>query len=141
MFNPATAWPAVQLKASSPPASIHQFTTMTSLSHSAAELGNIAQAEAGRRASLRGVLEFDKSGIDPAAAMRFHGRFRQIVVTQPNQRALTVGFEQELHCRLSGLETFHATPSEHHLFIWNYLDVSPSDGNSVRSRDTEYPAG
>src|SRR5712692_48646 len=140
MFNPAMAWPTAQLKAIKPPASIHQFTMMTSLSRSAAELGNIAQAEAGRRASLRSVLEFDKSGIDPAAAMRFHSGFRQIVVAQQNQCALAVGFEQELHYRLPRLETFHATPGERHFPVRNDLDVRSLDGNARRARDAKHPA-
>src|SRR5713101_7958597 len=125
MFNPATAWPAAQLKAIKPPASIHQFTSMISLSRSAAQLGNVVQAEAGRRAPLGGILEFDKSGIDPAAAMRFDSRSRQSVVAQPDQCAPAVGFEQELHYRLPGLETFHATPGERHFPVWNDLEVGP----------------
>src|ERR1700724_2239125 len=103
MFNPATAVPAAQLKAINPPASIHQFTMTTSLSRRTALFGDVAETKATRPAPLRGVLEFGKSGIDPAAAMRFHSGLRQIEVAQPDQCALSVGFEQELHDRLPRL--------------------------------------
>src|SRR5213080_459334 len=141
MFNPATACPAAQVKAITPPANIHQFTTTTSLSRGAALLGNVAEAKAGRRSSLGGILEFDKPGIDPAAAMWFERGRRQSVVAQLNQRAFAARFEQKLNRRLPGPHTFDAAPREHHFFIWNYFLVDPSDGKAVRSRDTECPAG
>src|SRR5260370_343340 len=70
MFNPAMAWPAAQLKANKPPASIHQFTAMTSLLRGAAHSGDVAQAEAAGHASLGRTLELDESAVDPAASLQ-----------------------------------------------------------------------
>src|ERR1700694_1617459 len=119
MFNPAMAWPAAQLIAIRPPANIHQFTMTISLSPSAALLGNVAEAEAGWRTPVGGVLEFDESGIGPATAMRFECGPRQSVVAELDQRASAVRFEQELYRRLPGHQTFHTTPGEHHFFTWD----------------------
>ena len=59
-----------------------------------AELSNVAQAEAGWRATLGGILELHQAGIDPATAMRFRRRPWQSVVVQPKQSAATVGLDQ-----------------------------------------------
>src|SRR5262249_30206726 len=56
-------------------------------------LGNLAQTQRGRRPPLGGILEFDESEIDPAAAMRFHRGPWQSVVAQLHQCAPAVGLD------------------------------------------------
>src|SRR5882724_1988766 len=73
--------------------------------------------------------------------MRFECGSRQSVVAELDQRASAGRFEQELHRRLPRPQAFDATPGKYHFGIWNDLQVGPSDGNAMRTRDTEYPAG
>src|SRR5262245_1223182 len=117
MLRPATAWPAAQMRAIVPAASVHQFMERAPRSHSPTLLCQVAQAQAGRPAPLAGILELGKSGIDPAAAMRFDRGARQSIVAQPEQRSLAIRLEQKLNRRLPGLESFDAAPGEHHFAV------------------------
>src|SRR6516164_2974720 len=106
----------------------------------AALCGKIAQAHPGRRTPFGRILELGQSGQDPTAAVRFDGGQWQSVVAQPDECAIAVRLEQELHGRLPGLEPFHATPSEYDLSIRNDLEIGSLDGDAGRTRDTEQAA-
>src|SRR6266853_1466312 len=140
MLRPAMTWPTAQIRAIVPAASIHQFMERTPCSHSPALLRKVAQAEAGRPASLGGVLELGKSGIDPAAALRFDRGSRQSVVAQPHQRSVAVRLEHELYRRFPWLEPFDAAPGEYDFAVCHDLEVGAFDGNAGRARDAKHPA-
>src|SRR5436853_2821666 len=112
------AWPAAQNKAIKPPAISHPFMVTPPPSHRTGLPGQIGQAETDRRAPFSGILEFDKSGIEPTAAMRLAGGFRKSVVAQAEQSTRAVALKQELHRRLPGLKAFDATPSQRDPLVW-----------------------
>src|ERR1700738_3277060 len=134
------AWPAAQTEAIKPPASSHQFMMTPPWSYRASLLSDVAQTQADGPAPLGGILEFDKSGMGPAAAMRLDRGFRKSVVAQPHEGARAVRLDQEFHGRLPWLETFHATPAERHLPVWNDFQVSPFDRETGRVGDEEHTA-